>query len=65
MNRNQVKGTMNDVAGKMQRKVGEVTGSSKQQVKGMARQAEGKLQKGLGNVQQAADDSIEEIRKRR
>ena len=65
MNRNQVKGTMKDVAGKVQRKVGEVTGSSKQQVKGMARQAEGKLQKGLGNVEQAADDSMEEARKRR
>jgi uncharacterized protein YjbJ (UPF0337 family) len=56
---------MKDVAGKVQRKVGEATGSSKQQVKGMARQAEGKLQKGLGNVEQAADDSMEEARKRR
>jgi uncharacterized protein YjbJ (UPF0337 family) len=65
MNRNQVKGTMKDVAGKVQRKVGEATGSSKQQVKGMARQAEGKLQKGLGDVEQAADDSMEEARKRR
>jgi uncharacterized protein YjbJ (UPF0337 family) len=65
MNRNQVKGTMKDVAGKVQRKVGEATGSSKQQVKGMAKQAEGKLQKGIGNVQQAADDAEQETRKRR
>lgn len=58
MNRNQVKGSIKDVAGKIQRKVGEVTGSSEQQIKGTTKQVEGKVQKGIGNAQQAADDAV-------
>jgi len=48
MNRNQVKGAAKDVAGKVQRKVGEATGSTSQQIKGTAKQVEGKLQKRRG-----------------
>ena len=36
MNKDQVKGTAKDVAGKVQQKVGEATGSVSQQVKGVA-----------------------------
>jgi uncharacterized protein YjbJ (UPF0337 family) len=53
MNRNQVKGAAKDVAGKVQRRVGELTGNEHQQAKGTAKQAEGKVQKGVGNVEQA------------
>ena len=56
MNSNQVKGEAKDIAGKVQEKVGEVTGSTTQQVKGIAKQIEGKVQKGVGDVQQAAQD---------
>jgi len=55
MNRNQAKGTAKDVAGKVQRKVGELTGSERQQAKGAAKQVEGKVQRGIGNVEQALD----------
>jgi uncharacterized protein YjbJ (UPF0337 family) len=55
MNRDQVQGTAKDVAGKLQRKLGELTGNKTQQVKGAAKQVEGKLQKGAGNVEQALD----------
>jgi len=55
MNRNQAKGTAKDVAGKVQRKVGELTGSERQQAKGAAKQVEGKVQRGMGNVEQALD----------
>jgi uncharacterized protein YjbJ (UPF0337 family) len=55
MNRDQGKGTAKDIAGKVQRKVGEVTGSTEQQVKGGAKQVEGKVQRGAGDVEQAAD----------
>jgi len=34
MNRDQVKGTAKDIAGKVQRKVGQVTGSTDKQIKG-------------------------------
>ena len=55
MNRNQAKGTAKDVAGKVQRKVGELTGSERQQAKGAAKQVEGKVQRGMGDVEQALD----------
>lgn len=55
MNRDQVKGTAKDIAGKVQRKVGEMTGSTDQQIKGGAKQVEGKVQRGVGDAEQAAD----------
>jgi uncharacterized protein YjbJ (UPF0337 family) len=57
MNRDQVKGTAKDVAGKIQRTAGEVTGSASQQVKGAAKQVAGKVQKGLGNAREDAKKS--------
>ena len=63
MNSNQVKGAVKDAAGKVQRKVGEMTGSSKQQVKGAAKQVEGKVQKAVGDAQEAARDSADAHRK--
>jgi uncharacterized protein YjbJ (UPF0337 family) len=55
MNRNQVKGAAKNVAGKVQQKVGELTGSKTQQAKGAAKQVEGKVQRGAGNVEEALD----------
>jgi uncharacterized protein YjbJ (UPF0337 family) len=54
MNRDQAKGTAKDVAGKIQRKTGELTNNRTQQAKGAVKQAVGKVQKGVGNVR---DDS--------
>jgi len=55
VNRNQVKGAAKDVAGKIQQKVGALTGNKTQQVRGIGKQVEGKLQKGAGDVEQAVD----------
>ena len=55
MNKDQIKGTAKDIAGKTQEKFGEVTGSTKEQAKGAAKQVEGKVQKGLGDAKDAAD----------
>jgi len=63
LNRNQVKGTAKDVAGKVQEKVGKLTGNTSQQVKGTAKQVEGKVQKGMGNVQEAGRDADKRTRK--
>lgn len=52
MNKDQVKGTAKDAAGKVQRKAGEFTGSDKHQLKGAAKQAEGKTQKAYGDVKE-------------
>ena len=57
MNSNQVKGTAKDVAGKIQQKIGEGTGSASQQVKGVGKQIQGKIQKGVGNAEEAAKDT--------
>jgi uncharacterized protein YjbJ (UPF0337 family) len=57
MNKDQVKGTAKDIAGKVQEKAGKLTGSKEQQVKGLSKQISGKIQKGLGNAEQAADNS--------
>jgi uncharacterized protein YjbJ (UPF0337 family) len=62
MNRNQVKGAAKNVAGKVQQKVGELTGSKTQQAKGIAKQVEGKVQRGAGNVEQALDKANRKTR---
>jgi len=55
MNRNQVKGAAKDVVGKVQQKVGQLTGNKTQQAKGAAKQVAGKVQRGAGNVEEALD----------
>ncbi|HEY2969898.1 MAG TPA: CsbD family protein [Casimicrobiaceae bacterium] len=55
MNRNQMKGAAKNVAGKVQQKVGELTGNETQQAKGVAKQVAGKVQRAGGNVEQALD----------
>jgi uncharacterized protein YjbJ (UPF0337 family) len=62
MNTDQIKGKAKDVAGKVQQKVGEVTGSASQQVKGVAKQVEGKVQKGVGDATEAVKDADRKTR---
>jgi uncharacterized protein YjbJ (UPF0337 family) len=67
MNKDQIKGTVKDVAGKVQQEAGSLVGSTKQQVKGAVLQAEGKAQKHLGDAEQASKDvrhSLNEATKR-
>jgi uncharacterized protein YjbJ (UPF0337 family) len=53
MNRDQVQGKAKDIAGKVQEKVGQVTGSTSERVKGVAKRVEGTVQKGVGNLEEA------------
>jgi uncharacterized protein YjbJ (UPF0337 family) len=62
MNRNQMKGAAKNAAGKVQQRVGELTGNKTQQAKGIAKQVEGKVQRGAGNVEQALDKAHRKIR---
>ena len=62
MNRDQVKGTAKDIAGKIQQSVGEATGSTSQQVKGVGKQIEGKIQKGVGDAEEALKDADRKTR---
>lgn len=63
MNTDQIKGTVKDIAGKAQRKVGEAIGSTEQQVKGAVKQAEGKAQKAVGDAKEVFKDTHATTRK--
>ena len=56
MNKDQVKGAVKDVAGKVQEESGKLVGSKEQQVKGLSKQISGKVQKGLGDAKQSVKD---------
>ncbi len=57
MNKNQVKGVVKDIAGKVQEEVGILVDSSEQQVKGLGKQISGKAEKLYGDAKAAVKDS--------
>ena len=57
MDKDRVKGAINDAAGRAKRQVGEWTGDTKAQVDGAAQQIKGKTQKAGGAVKDAARDA--------
>jgi uncharacterized protein YjbJ (UPF0337 family) len=61
MNKDQVKGAVNDAAGRAKRQVGEWTGDTSTQVEGAAQQVKGKAQKAWGNVKDAAHDASQSV----
>ena len=61
MNHDQVKGTVNDAAGRAKRQVGEWTGNDKAQVEGTMQQAKGKAQKAFGDVKEAAHNAKNDL----
>ncbi|MGA7832492.1 MAG: CsbD family protein [Terracidiphilus sp.] len=54
--KDQVKGTIDDVAGRAKRQVGEWTGDTNAQIEGAVQQVKGKAEKAWGNVKDAAKD---------
>jgi uncharacterized protein YjbJ (UPF0337 family) len=62
MNKNQIEGSIKDVTGKVQQKVGQATASTNQRMKGAAKQIEGKVQKGVGYIEQALDKTHRKTR---
>jgi uncharacterized protein YjbJ (UPF0337 family) len=57
MNKDRVEGKVKDVAGRVERQVGEWTDDPKKQVEGAAKQVEGKAQNAWGKVKDAAKDA--------
>lgn len=53
MNKDQAKGHVKDMVGKVRQKIGGMTGNRSEQAKGLGQRAEGKLQKGVGNLKNA------------
>jgi uncharacterized protein YjbJ (UPF0337 family) len=65
MDKDRVKGTIDDAAGRVKRQVGEWTGDTGAQAEGAAQQVKGKVEKAWGNVKDAARDAGSEIRRDR
>ena len=66
MNEDRAKGKVKDVAGRVERQVGEWTGDTDAQAKGTMKQAEGKVQNAWGKAKDAvkkkprsADDNVD------
>jgi len=57
MDKNRVKGTIDDAAGRVKRQVGEWTGNTETQVEGAAQQIKGKTEKVVGKVKDAIRDA--------
>lgn len=61
MNKDQVKGTVKDIAGKVQEKTGAVLGNTEQQVKGVVKQVEGQHQKAKGDAKEVLKDAVDKL----
>jgi len=57
MNKDNVKGAMDDAAGRAKRQAGEWTGDLNKQMDGAAQQVRGKVEKAVGNLKDAAHDN--------
>ena len=57
MNKDQVKGTVQEMAGKLQAKVGDLTDNPKQQVKGHVKAVQGIAQQALGDAKELVKDA--------
>lgn len=61
MNKDQVKGAVKDIAGKVQEKTGQVMGDKEQQVKGIVKQVEGKNQQTKGDAKEVLKDAVDKL----
>ena len=57
MNKDTVKGTIDDAAGRAKRQVGEWTGNTGTQVDGAAQQVKGKVEKAMGSFKDASKNA--------
>lgn len=58
MNKDQVKGTVKDIAGKAQEEAGKLFRSKDQQAKGLSKQISGKAEKSYGDAKEIVKDVI-------
>ncbi len=62
MDKDEVKGKAKDVAGRVERKVGEWTGDKDAQAEGTAKQAEGKVQNAWGKAKDAVRNAGDKLK---
>jgi uncharacterized protein YjbJ (UPF0337 family) len=63
MDKDRVEGKVKDVAGRVERQVGEWTGDTEKQVHGAAKQVEGKVQNAWGKTKDAVKPADKENRR--
>lgn len=61
MDKDRIKGKMDEMAGRAKRQVGEWTGDTETQGKGAAEEVKGKVQNAWGNVKDAARDAKHDV----
>jgi uncharacterized protein YjbJ (UPF0337 family) len=59
MNKDRMKGTIDEVVGSAKRKAGELTGDTRLQVEGMAQQMKGKVENAWGKTKDVVREAIE------
>ena len=62
MDKDRIKGKMEDTAGRVKRQVGEWTGDEKAQAEGLAEQAKGKTHDAIGKMKDAVRDMADDTR---
>lgn len=63
MDKDRIKGKMEDIAGRAKRQVGEWTGDEDTQAEGAMDQLKGKARNAVGKVKDAARDVADDVRK--
>ncbi len=62
MDKDRIKGKMDDVKGRVERQVGEWTGDEEAQAKGAMDQAKGKAQNAFGKMKDTGRDALDELK---
>ncbi len=62
MNKDQIKGTVKDLTGKVQEEAGKLAGNRKQEAKGIYKQVTGKAEVRLGDAKERAHDAINAVK---
>jgi uncharacterized protein YjbJ (UPF0337 family) len=62
MNKDQVKGKVDEVAGRAKRQAGEWTGDGETQGEGAAQEIKGNVQNAWGNAKEAVNDKVDEAK---
>jgi uncharacterized protein YjbJ (UPF0337 family) len=65
MDKDRIKGKIEDIAGQAKRKVGEITGDRKTEAEGLAEQAKGKAHQAVGKAKDAVRETADELRRRK
>lgn len=61
MNKDQIKGTAKEIAGKVQQETGKLVGSEDQQIKGLKKQITGKIQQSAGDIEEIIKAKVRSI----